>query len=213
MRFIQKFFQTKKYVEKFIETKGMEKAVSEFGLEKLLMFKLLNQYKGTELFYDNNISVVTRVYNKEGKCLGNITQLMSPYNKKLGRYFGPCENGNVILVKRDCKQGVRTYGVFDKEGNQIIDYCKYFNFSFLPDGVALMGKDAETKTKLTTVHYDGTVKTLPFTYIVESVDDDYDYKVYMQGKEDCSEYSISCNTLKDIMSAETEIGKVEKGIE
>ena len=213
MRFIQKFFESKKSVEKFIKEKGMEEAVNKFGLNKLVMYKLLYQYAGTELFYDDNFSVITRVYNKEGKCLGNITQLMSPYSKKLGRYFGPCANGNIILTKRECKNGAKTYGVFDKKGNQIVDYCKYFDFCFLPEGVALLGNDAKTKTKLTTIHFDGTVKTQPFTYIMESVDDEFDFKVYMQDEKEEMDYYISAETLKDIISSETEIGKIEKGIE
>ena len=211
MGLIQKIFESKNRVEKFIQEKGMAQAVKKFGINKLVMYNFLYHYNGTELFYDNNISVVTRVYNKEGKCLGNVTQLMSPYSKKLGRYFGPCANGNIVLAKRDCKNAVKTYGVFDKNGNQIVNYCKYFNFCFLPNGVALLGNDANTKTKLITIHYDGTVKKQPFTYIVETVDDEeFDYEVYMQDGKESMTYYITAETLNDIMSSETEIGKIEK---
>ena len=212
MRYIQKFFESKKSVEKFIQEKGMEAAVAKYGINKLIMYKLLFQYKDTELFYDNSISVITRVYNKEGKCLGNVTQLMSPCYKKLGRYFGPCENGNIILVKKECKNDAKTYGVFDKFGNKIVGYCKYFDFCFIPNGVALLGKDA--KTNITTVHFDGTVKTQPFTYIQENTEDkSYDFKVKLLEDDELKTYFISSSTLKDLISSETEIGLTEKGIE
>lgn len=211
MGLIEKIFESKNKVEDCVKEKGMEAAIKEFGLQKLLELKILLQYENTELYvYDS--CLVDRVYNKEGKCLGEITPLMSPYYKKLGHFFGPCENGNIILEKKSCKTGKRTYGVFDKLGNQVVGYCKYFNFSFIPNGVALQGMLDKENYNAVTVHYDGTVKTQPFIRISKD-EQSGEYEIVRLEDGETKTYFANAEIVEDMIDSSTEIGTIEKGIE
>lgn len=212
MGYIQKFFQSKKIVEKFIEEHGMEKAVAEYGIEKLLMYKLLLQYEGTNLFYDDDRSFVTQVFNKEGKILGEITQLMSPYYKKLGHHFGPCLNGNIILSEKNKDRQGKTFAVYNKDGKVIIPYGKYNEYEFLPNGVALMSCFDAEKEDLVTIHFDGTVKVQPFTYIEKIISSD-EYELHTRNGETVKVYYAKESVVNNIMDKSTEIGTIEKGIE
>lgn len=215
MRYIQKFFESKKSIEKFIEKNGMEEAIQEYGLNKLLMFKLIFQYKGTKLYYDDNFSVITKVYNEEGKYLGMITQLMSPFYKKLGHYFGPCLNGNVILCQNNSDFQGKTYALFDKDGKYIIPYGVYNSYEFLPNGVALMGNKNESAEKVTTIHYDGTFNVQLFDR-VETVMGDEEYEYILHNTVNSEDKTLKVN--KDIMdelmyNSRIKFGTKEKGIE
>lgn len=206
----KKFYESKEIVEKFIEEKGMEEAVKEYGLNNLVMYKLLFQYEGTELYHDEYYAA-PRVYNREGKYLGNITHLMSPHYKKLGCFFGPCKNGNIILSQNNNNQQGRTYGVFNKKGNQIIEFGKYPEFCFLPNGIALMNESGEHNA--VTVHIDGTVKTQPFLYFDTDVATG-DYILYKKvGEDEVETYGATAKAINDIMDSSTKIGTIEKGIE
>lgn len=210
MRYIQKFFKSKKSVEEYIEEKGMEEAVKEYGLNKLVMYKLLFQYEGTNLYYDDNFSVITKVYNEGGEFLGYITPLMSPYYKKLGYYFGPCKNGNIVLSQSNENRQGRTYGVFDKKGNQIIGFGKFPEFCFLPNGIALMNESGEYNA--VTVHYDGTVKTQPFLYF-DTDGATGNYILYKKHGDEVVTYDATAKVINDLTDSSTEMGTIEKGIE
>ncbi|MBQ8615785.1 MAG: hypothetical protein IJ415_04390 [Clostridia bacterium] len=168
MRFIQKFFQSKKLVEDYIKENGVEEAVKEYGINKICMYKFLESYKGTEL-YPDGCPYGESVYNKKGQLLGITTNLMSPYYKKLGHFFGPCLNGNIILSTIDQESLSKTYAVFDKSGNQLVPYSKYFNYCFMPKMVVLMDKTYETENNAVTISYSGNIKNQIYTYI-EKVD-------------------------------------------
>ena len=202
MRYIQKFFKTKEAVREFIKENGMEEAVKEYGLNKLLMFKLIFQYEGTELYYDEYISY-HRVYNKEGKFLGNITHLMAPHYKKLGYFYGPCLNGNIILYQNSQEQQGRTYGVFDKFGECLVPYGKYFNHCFLPSGVALMGKSCETEHTAVTVGYKGDIKNQEYTYIEKDETFSRVYTAYTKVGDTFKKYDIVASQDYDEVSQET----------
>ncbi len=214
MRYIQKFFQSKKSIELFIEENGMEQAIKEFGINKLVMFKLINQYENTELYYYEYITI-HKVYNKEGVYMGDITPLMCPYYKKLGYFFGPCKNGNILLSKLDEDKLIKTYGVFDKTGKQIIEYGKYPEFCFLPNGIALMNKSGEYKA--VTVHIDGTVKTQPvFYFYTDGASGDYILysKLYRKvGENEVVSYHVREKVVNDLTDSSIQIGTIEKGIE
>ena len=74
MRFIQKFFQRKKLVENFIKENGMEAAIQEFGINKLVMFKLLYYLEGKDLYCDSYPYTITSYYDKNGKRVENIEE-------------------------------------------------------------------------------------------------------------------------------------------
>lgn len=209
MRYIQKFFESKKSVEEYIEEKGMEEAVKEYGLNKLIMYKLLSQYEGTDLYHDDYYAA-DRVYNKEGKLLGSITHLMSAHYKTLGYFFGPCKNGNIVLSQSNENRQGRTYGVFDKKGNQIIEFGKFPEFCFLPNGIALMNVSGEYNA--VTVHYDGTVKTQPFLYF-DTDGATGNYILYKKHGDEVVTYGATAKVVNDLTDSSTEIGTIEKGIE
>ena len=166
MSLLNKILQDKDVIETYIKENGMEAAVKKYGIEKLLKSNVLSQYKGTNLFYDDSC-MVDKVYNKNGEMLGEITHLLSPFYKKLGYHFGPCLNGNIILRRKGTGKTVSEYGVFDKDGNQIIEFGEHFDFCFLPNGVAIMSMYNGAETNMVTIHYDGTVKSHPYSYIQE----------------------------------------------
>lgn len=176
MNLIRKFFQTKKDIQKYIEENGMESAIKEIGVKKLCYFKLLSLYEGTELYYDEN-AVVDKVYDKNGAYLGEITHLLSSFYKKLGYFYGPCQNGNIILQTIDKESSIRTYAIFDKYGKNLIPYGRYFNYCFMQNGVALMGKEKKSEHNAIIVDISGVIENSPYTYI-EKTDSENLYQVY-----------------------------------
>lgn len=166
MNLINRLIQTKKRIEKYIEENGLDATVKNFGVNILVRYKFLAKFKGTKLYY-NIIGAIDKVYNKKGEYLGGITHLMSTHYKELGHFFGPCLNGNIILSHRNRDGLVKSYAIFDKNGDCIVGYNIYFNFQYLPNGVALMGNSEKPLTNALTIHYDGTIKKQPFSFINE----------------------------------------------
>jgi hypothetical protein len=203
--------ETRKSIEKFVQKQGMKKAVQKYGIQKLMEKGLIYQYEGTKLYYGDNFSVVTRVYNEQGVFLGHITPLMSPYYKELGLFFGPCLNGNTILYQVGENGRGKTYGVVDKNAKVIVPFGKYNQFEFLPQGVALMSACHEEQEDLITIHYDGTVKVQPFMYI-EKIGAGSDFELKRIEEEKIKTYIIKESVINNMMSKSTEVGK-EKGIE
>ena len=158
MRFIQKFFQSKKLVENFIKENGMEAAVKEYGLHKLCRFKLLNQIQGTSLYLHNHIA-----YNKDGLYLGHETGVLNnvfDYNE----FFETFDNGNIVLCLPN-DNGVDTFGVFDKDGNQIVPYGIYDEYIILPKIIYFQTGDADPSVKALMIKRDGEIKKQEFMNI------------------------------------------------
>lgn len=97
------------------------------------MYKFLFQYEGAVLYHDEYYAA-QRVYNKEGKLLGSITHMLSPYYKQLGYFFGPCKNGNIILSQNSKNQQVRTYGFSIKRVIKLLNLENIQNFAFCQMG-------------------------------------------------------------------------------
>jgi len=214
MRYIQKFFKSKNSIEQFIEENGMEQAIKEFGINKLLMYKLISQYEGTELYYYEYITI-HKVYDIEGNFLGDITPIMSPYYKELGHFFGPCKNGNIILSKLDEEKLIKTYGVFDKDGKSIVPYGRYHNHEFLPSGVALMGIKNELMPNVTTIHYDGTFNVQLFEN-VETImgDGEYEYILHKNINGEDKTLKVNKEVMNELMyNATIALKSTEKGID
>ena len=210
MSLIDKILFVGENIQSYLNKHGMEETVKKYGLEKLLKHEILFQYEGTELYHDEYYAA-PRVYNKQGKFLGSITHLMSPHYKKLGYFFGPCQNGNIILSQNNEKRQGKTYGVFDKSGNQIVEFNKYPEFCFLPNGIALMNESGEHNA--VTVHIDGTVKTQPFLYF-DTDSATGEYILYKRvGDDEVATYYATEKAVNDLTDSSTEIGTIEKGIE
>ena len=167
MSLLRKMFTKREDVIKCIAENGMSSAVEQYGLDKLLNLNILFQYEDTDLYHDEFISY-QRVYNSKGEFLGNITDLMAPFYKKLGYFWGPCMNGNIILSQSDKEKGYKTYAVFDKHAEVLIGYGSYCNKVFLPNGVALLASSEEENIEVITINPEGQVKRQPFTHIEES---------------------------------------------
>ncbi len=72
MGIIQKFFQSKKIVENFIKVNGMEEAVKKYGINKLVMYKILVPYEDTNFYCDYNFSAKARLFDANGKVVCDI---------------------------------------------------------------------------------------------------------------------------------------------
>ena len=156
---------------------GMEAAVQEYGIIKLIEFGILFPYEDTALFYDSS-ALYQKVYNERGEYLGDVTDLMAPYYKTLGRFWGPCLNGNIILSKFDQEKGYKTYGVFDQYAEILISYGTYCDKVFLDNGVALRAENKDKKVKVITINPQGIIKHQPFIYIEESYLNDNNEKTF-----------------------------------
>lgn len=215
MRLIQKFFARKKEVEQYIIENGMEKAIQEYGIGKICMFKMLKNYIGTELYHDD-FSFEDKVYDKNGKFLGVVTDLMCPLYKSAGSLVGPCVNGNIILSEVDEELNFKSLTVFDKFGNQLVPYGKYYKYCFLPNGVALINDYEKTTIPVTTISYDGVIEEKDYTHIKECFIDKTvgtdvrSYKIYRNKGNQVQRSVIHL----DKNGLEVDLDeKIEKGIE
>ena len=177
MNFLKRMFIKRIEVVECIEKHGMKVAVEQYGLDALLKFGLLFQYEGTKLYHDEFITY-ERVYNENGEYLGNITDAMAPFYQELGYFYGPCMNGNVVLSKSDEKKGYKTYAVFDRHAEILINYGSYCDKVFLRNGVALRGASKEENVKVITINPQGKVTHQPFVYIGESYITDDNKKTF-----------------------------------
>ena len=184
MRLIEKkLFVSKKDIQEFLDENGMEETVKKYGMDKVCKSKVLERFAGTEL-YHNNFSCEEKVYDKNGKFLGQTTDLMNIFYKDAGKFIGPCENGNIILCRLDDETNDRSYGVFDRNGIELVPYGKFYGRCFLPNGVALINDHEKSKVPVVIVSYAGDVKEKDYTHIKEcfvsqTVESDLrSYKIY-----------------------------------
>lgn len=208
MNLLNKLSKQKKEIEAFVEENGMEEAVKKYGLSNLIRYFILMNYSKTNLYFDDR-GMIDKVYTDKGVYLGDITHLMSPYYKKLGYHFGPCLNGNIILAKVDKETNRRTYAIFDKDGNQIINYGKYTYFDFLPNGVAISGNRHECNA--ITVHYNGTVVEQPFVSFSEDTSSDNRWLAHKKIGDEFIPFEFTTKAIK--MYVEGIVENKEKGIE
>lgn len=167
MNLLKRLFLKKEEVIECVDKYGMEVAVQEYGIIKLIEYGILLPYEDTALFYDSS-ALYQKVYNERGEYLGDATDLMAPYYKTLGRFWGPCLNGNIILSKVDQEKGCKTYGVFDQHAEILINYGTYCDKVFLDNSVALRAENKDKKVKVITINPQGIIKHQPFIYIEES---------------------------------------------
>lgn len=211
MGLLQKLLLTKTRMEDYIEKYGMEAAVKKYSLTKLLKNEVLFQYKDTEL-YSRDTCIIDYVFNQDGKCLGSWPQYVTSYLNFLGCHNGVCLNGNVVLRSK-YKNQMNTYGVFDKSGNPVVEYDKYFKYQLLPNGVALMSVSPSSNKKLVTIHYDGSVKFHDYSYIENDMKNDK-YTIYKrQGEYIYTSKEVDKDFVIRLVEGSTKLDETEKGIE
>ena len=160
MSLIKRMLSNKDKIEQFIMEKGIKEAVKIYSVKKLVKDGFLTLIKNTELYSDYNLSFTPSVFDKNGNYLGHTTMLMGPFYKKIGGAEAACLNGDIILSCKSIEDAglpSQSYGVFDKQGNQLVEYGKYFTHEFLPEGVVLMNGHAGELVNAVKIGYNGAI--------------------------------------------------------
>ena len=166
MNLLTKIFKRKKRIMSYIEFNGMAEAVKKYSISKLCKYKILENYKATELYYDFN-PYGRRVFDKNGKLLGQATIISNSLDNSIGEYIAPCSNGVIVLNQFDKEKETKTYGIFDKNGNQLLDYGIYYEICILPNGIALTNYFSSIDVNVITVDFEGDIVKQNFTHIKE----------------------------------------------